>query len=93
MSNDNIMREIKFRAWDNIVGRFKTGIEASLPYKLEPDGIYLIEVKEKSGFTKEDAANATNYYFKRHRIDIQFIFTNGDNFMLQAVPGIKRVKK
>lgn len=63
-------------------------LEASVPYKLERGGIYLVEVKDWA-LSEPKATLITKYYHDRYQIDIQFVFTDGHDFALQAVPSIK----
>ena len=59
--------------------------KTALPYELKKGGIYVIEVKNWA-MPREEAISASKYYKKRHNIDVQFIFTSGQDFALQAVP-------
>jgi hypothetical protein len=63
-------------------------LEASVPYKLERGAVYLVEAKEW-GLSKHEATLITQYYLKQHSIDIQFVFTAGQDFALQGIPAIE----
>lgn len=58
-----------------------------VPYELQPGGHYLIEVKAWA-MPRAEAYAITKYYFDMFHIDVQFVFTRGNEFALQAVPAL-----
>lgn len=60
--------------------------EIASAFKFEPGAHeYIVEIKADSGLTM-DEINHLRMDFMRHNIHVAFIFTEGDGFMINAVP-------